>query len=96
MSAGQLDLMRDVGEIPQRAAEAIEAQDDERVALGQHLERKLKPDTAVAFRAAPLFFEHDHTAIAVERRLLDREILVVPADARLSDAAVHAGGSNVT
>ncbi len=89
VSAYGVDLVCEVRQIPQRTAKSIEAGDDQRVALRQHLQCEIELITTVALAAGTLLLEHDRAAVLVKGGFLDREVLVIGADPGVADAACH-------
>jgi hypothetical protein len=71
-----LELVHDVLKVLQRARQAVDAGDHERVAGAQEIEQYLKFGAAVAARAACLLGPDHLAARRLQRGALDREILV--------------------
>ena len=65
MSAGNVDLVCDVGKVAQRTAEAIEARYDQRIALAQYFQRQIELIPTIALGTASLLFEYDCASVIV-------------------------------
>ena len=91
MGPGAIDLVRDVGEVPQGPAEPIQPRDDQRVALGQHLQCKVQLLAAGTFGTRTLLLENDPTPVPLQGFLLDGKVLVLGTDAGVPDLACHVG-----
>ena len=76
-----LQLVHDVLQVLQRARQAIDAGDDERVAGAQEVEQHLQFAAAVAARAARLLGADHLAPRRFQRGALDREVLVEGGDA---------------
>ena len=73
---GLLDLVGDIGEVPHRAAQPVQAGDDKRVSLAQDGEDPLQLGAAVALRTARLLLEDWVRTGTLKRLPLQGEVLI--------------------